>query len=651
VNGRPRAALWLSLLAVVALVLPFCVLGLHSGDSDTYYHLAAGRWMAETGRVLDHETFSFTVPGRPWTNYYWGFERLLFAAYEGGGLPGILVLRALLMLGTASLFVAWVHRRTAGALLETLAFSLLFVAIAVPRSLNVRPHLVSYLLMVVALFLLDAFQAGRRRAAGIGLVALCVVLANAHGVQYPVVLLMITIYAAGGLAPHLRRPAADVARDGHVRGWAALVVGCAAAFLVNPFGVRLLATPAIGANAEVMAQIAEMQPLPLTAPILPPLSLVGSATSLVQMAALAGLVLLPGWIRRRELLPAAFFILGLGLALHKQRFIVEFLLLAVPFVAAGVARLGAAASPFRRPIRAALVVLSAFIVLSAVASARGYARDGGLRLENNAALPVGPVDFFEREGLGGRLVCDPTVSGYVTWRLFPRVRVLADMRAPEPFGSQEMWLSRAVGGGLTQWDGDGRLPVDLVVASRGSALAASLQRDAQGAFVAVYADPWYVAFAHRRVLGGRALGLGTLAFMEQLEADPAAVEQTPPAGLRAEAERLVAVAPANTLAQRALLFMLLAEGRLPEVVARARELERSQPRQETYPFYRGLAAARLGDTAQAVEAFRLSLDRNPAFVAARPPLAEALLVLGRSHDALEVMEAHAWGRWAAPRSA
>src|SRR5574340_1340220 len=64
-------------------------------DPDTYWHVAAGRWMLEHGTVPAHDPFSHSIPQAPWTAHEWLSEIILAATYSAGGWPGIVVISAL----------------------------------------------------------------------------------------------------------------------------------------------------------------------------------------------------------------------------------------------------------------------------------------------------------------------------------------------------------------------------------------------------------------------------------------------------------------------------------------------------------------------------------------------------------------------------
>lgn len=138
--------------------------------------------------------------------------------------------------------------------------------------------------------------------------------------------------------------------------------------------------------------------------------------------------------------------------------------------------------------------------------------------------------------------------------------------------------------------------------------------------------------------------------MEELEAGRIAPSHGMPEDrrrpLREEAERLRDAWPHNNLAQRALLWLLLSEGRFAEAHTQAAALARELPRQGLYPFFDGLALRQLGQPEAAADAFRRAIDATPEFLLPYPHAADVLLTLGRNDEALDLMERFAFGRWA-----
>ena len=82
---------WPASAAVVALSAVFAFRKLD--DFDTWWHLAAGRWIAEHGVVPVTDTLSYTVRGHPWINLEWGFDLVVYLLFRAGG-PALLCLTA-----------------------------------------------------------------------------------------------------------------------------------------------------------------------------------------------------------------------------------------------------------------------------------------------------------------------------------------------------------------------------------------------------------------------------------------------------------------------------------------------------------------------------------------------------------------------------
>ena len=157
------------------------------------------------------------------------------------------------------------------------------------------------------------------------------------------------------------------------------------------------------------------------------------------------------------------------------------MLLAVPFIAAGVAEIRASGAGRARRIGRVLGVASAYLLLAIFVKVGGAWRGGGaFDMVDGEIHPVGPVRLMEEQGLQGNLFCNPTSAGYVTWVLHPsRVRVYMDMRTPIVFTAQEIWLYKAVGDTVSLDAFRRRYPVDFLLLDRRSALAESLRDGAE----------------------------------------------------------------------------------------------------------------------------------------------------------------------------
>jgi tetratricopeptide (TPR) repeat protein len=624
--------IWPALLLVNLLLLPFACEGFHFGDTDTFYHLASGRWMAQHGRILDHEAFSFTIEGTPWTNYYWLFQLLIYGAWSLAGLAGVIGLRAILILTTASVLILFLGACAKGERVASLAVSLLALTLFLSRALNVRPYLFSGLLLLLLLVRLERLRAGRGFFDPL-LVLICAAWANLHGVEYVIALATTAIYAAAGLWVHRHENPLAALRSRSAQRWLLAVVACLAGFLINPFGARLLATAAIGLDQEVLAHMSEMQRMDWLSLgyLTPDFELTSQAP--FNYLLLLGLALVPRWLRHRDLRALGLFALAVALAFERQRFRLEFGMLVATLVATEVGRLHEAADASLRWVRRGAAVLVVYLVAAVVVTTAAHFGRGFFAPLHPGYYPIGATRFLARHNLGGNLFCFPGYSGYVEWELFPAVRVFMDMRTPEPFGARWYWMSRALGRELPLETLERDWRVDLLLLERSHALARPLLAGAQPRWKPVYADTDFMVFAHERLLSGR----------EQLVLRwPSGTDALGPLEREAaqrEAERLIEDWPGNALAQETLMRLALAEGRAGWVRDQAALLDHSYPMNALFPYYEGVARRDLGDFDGAVGRLRASLARDPEQVRVATALVWTLLDRGQTRAAAAEAEA------------
>jgi hypothetical protein len=216
-------------LAVFAIVL-FAPAVL--GDGDTYWHIAAGRWMLDNQAVLRIDPFSYTFAGHPWQTHEWLAEIAMALAYVGAGWSGVVLLFAAAAALTAGLLAHHLSRRLGGlALIATLVLSLACVA----GSLLARPHL-------LALPLLEMWTAGliiareEGRTPSWKLLPLMVLWANLHS-SFLIGLVLILPFALEAMQEETHRRAAAL------QGWGVFAGLALLAAMISPHGISGLIFP------------------------------------------------------------------------------------------------------------------------------------------------------------------------------------------------------------------------------------------------------------------------------------------------------------------------------------------------------------------------------------------------------------------------
>jgi hypothetical protein len=241
-----RLSRWVTLVPSVSdlaflipiLVLFWCTTGVGwlLTDSDTGWHIRAGEWMLNNGRVPSADLFSFTKFGQPWFAWEWLSDVSMAAVHSHFGLGGI-VLVSLLALGATSLCI---YSNTVQECEHRLiAISLAGLAMAASTiHWLARPHLVTPLFAAVFCWVLNRVE---KRASHDRLLlllpALMVLWVNLHGGFFVGIILLIS-YAMGAAGEEL---AHGTRRSAWIRAQKYLLAAgaCGIASLVNPYGYRL----------------------------------------------------------------------------------------------------------------------------------------------------------------------------------------------------------------------------------------------------------------------------------------------------------------------------------------------------------------------------------------------------------------------------
>ncbi len=238
-RSKPMAGLggrdWAAPSPVQLMVLAFAVCAFAAAaftrqllwDGDTLWHLATGQWMLDHRQIVAADPFSFTVPGKPWTNLEWLSEVLMAPVYNAGGLSGLQLLFAL-ALG----ILTWILGGELARKLPpfTCAVTLFLALACTSQSWLARPHLLA--LPVLALWTVQLMKARERgRAPPLWLLPVMTVWANLHG-SFVLGLALVGPFAAEALYEAPRTDRFRVIRD-----WGLFGLGALVAALITPYGI------------------------------------------------------------------------------------------------------------------------------------------------------------------------------------------------------------------------------------------------------------------------------------------------------------------------------------------------------------------------------------------------------------------------------
>jgi hypothetical protein len=200
-------------------------------DGDTGWHIRTGQYILAHHSVPTHDLFSFSKAGAPWFAWEWLTDVIFAGLFGMGGLKAIVLFAGTIIAIYATVllrFTLWLGSNALVAAMTTLiavgASSMHFLA---------RPHLFTLLLLPVCLWLIEADFRKNTRWLWC-LIPITALWTNLHGgfLMFLACLALIVLgHAIEAWLGHPRWPA--------VRRYGALLAGCSAASLLNPYGTAL----------------------------------------------------------------------------------------------------------------------------------------------------------------------------------------------------------------------------------------------------------------------------------------------------------------------------------------------------------------------------------------------------------------------------
>jgi hypothetical protein len=417
------------------------------GDGDTGYHIRAGQYIIQTLSVPKTDVFSFHTPPLPWTAHEWLSEVIMAVVHDSAGLSGVVAFFAVLLACTITLLFKILRSYGAPTLLATAIA--LFVCCASQIHWLARPHVFSFLLMIIWHYLLESWQRGT--ANRLYLLPLTMLLwVNLHG-GFLGGFILLGAYTVGNLFHTLSRPLDG--RDLYRKRLYQLMLtaaACLLACLCNPSGYQILLFPfKLVSNRFLMDHVSEFLS-PNFHDFLP--------FKYLLLLLVALLALSKSRVEPTELVLVLIFT---NMALYSARYIPLFALIVAPTLvrqseqaqknisgkladffrrrADNIARLDARATGFLWPAAALIGV--------ALAIGSGHIHHGF----DPKVKAVDAVEFLMHEKIAGNMFNDDEFGDYLIYRGYPAYRVFFDGRS-DMYGTDKLQEYLKITGFESGWE-------------------------------------------------------------------------------------------------------------------------------------------------------------------------------------------------------
>ncbi|MBF0515963.1 MAG: hypothetical protein HQK97_02430 [Nitrospirae bacterium] len=587
----------------VAAFLIYVVFGLSTlpilnGDTDLWYHLNGGRYIAAHGEIANSSFFSFLEPARHFSNYYWLFQLLNYKIHLALGNTGLIALRAMLFcLISAALFGVF-RVRSEGITPFFVLMLTMYIMLLLPRSLLNRPHVFSYLFIAVFVYV---YEIRPQRAYILPVIALLWV--NLHGVEYPVMLLICGAYMAEVYVRRLRRKTAFT-KDELMR--LASGAACMGAIYLSPHGAALLSVPFTDTRyaSVYINELREMTAVEFLS-----FNVTEGGISYISIFNVMLVLTLSGLTsalsnNKLRMSHLGLLLGGAYLLTKGARFRSEFALLVMPVVGSALpidfnhAAVGGL-SKWLRNTAAAVILSVPFIFVH-------YTLNDSPVLARQ--LPHGVVSFLKHVKAmpgNGRVMNHPNSGGYLQWELYPRYKIAMDMEAPFLFSDFDFY-------NIHMSYQDETVFRKFAARYRPSYITVPRQYGAFKEIIAKFPEYQPVFFDDAEVLYSRQPDVVSLYSIKAVNPFAPEISAADNATVvMAELNKISSIDPNIDAVVRTIAQIKINEGKYDEAVQYAQRLINSSPDLPVGYYLRGDALIGKQEYAAALKSFKIAMGRTP----------------------------------------
>jgi len=406
-------------------------------DTDLWYHLNGGRYIMEHHALPTNSFFSFVVPSRKLIDYYWLFQVLVYNIHAFLGYYGLICFRDLLFIGLVFFVFRFFAKNLRG---ENRPYFLIcflssaYLLFLLSRYSMIRPHMVSYFFIALFLYVLEY-----KRKVAFLLPVFALLWVNIHGIEYPVMLLIVLAYLVEYAVGRVRSGVAMKKEE-----LSAIIPLVLILFTVycTPLGVRLLEVPFVstGFASHYIGELTKLGFSDLFSFHLSTLSLglpsVFSLVFLLSILAIIHVVLGPA----KRISHLILFFGGVLLLIKGRRLAYEYTLLVMPVLKDAVETFPSPFESARRFVPAKALFLCFLALIPLVSITKTFTNLPAFPASNNN-LPHGVSMFLQKLEVGGSILNHPNTGGYLQWALYPKYKIFMDMEAPFLFTDEDMYIA------------------------------------------------------------------------------------------------------------------------------------------------------------------------------------------------------------------
>jgi hypothetical protein len=396
-------------------------------DTDLWWHLKDGAYIASHHAVPTSDYLSFTFKGHAWTDHEWLSDLFLYGCYRLAGLWGTIVAFAVIICAAFALVYARMAQSGVNRMLALFVLSAAFVASA--STWGARPQMLTLLFLALYTLVLDRWIRTRERRLLAVFPLVMLLWANLHG-GWVLGLAVLVLTLAGEWLNRVTRHD-DALSSGELKALGITVVLTLLATLFNPAGIREVLYPLVWIFPTAYSNLLTEW---VSSDFHQPVTMVFEGMLLLLVGA---------FFVARPRLNWTHLILALAfthLALSQSRNVAVWSIVISPLLAiylqeafhvwkrpdTGAPRAAIMRPRTERALNVTLLVLALGLYLLETFH---FVNAQALRRSEAATYPAGAMRYMQTHALPPRTFTSYAWGGYLLWKGYPRYRDFIDGRA------------------------------------------------------------------------------------------------------------------------------------------------------------------------------------------------------------------------------
>lgn len=425
---------------IVFLICVFSVATHRLEDDDFFWHLSTGKFITENGFIPDKDVFGMATQGAEWIPFEWGSDLIFYNLHKIIGLNGIFIFTSVLFCILFLIYFRLLQKFKVNPAITIILF--FFLLIAFFDRLSPRPHIFTYLLLAILLYLLFTYRYFNREKYFNRLYYVPVLFlfwGNLHlgvitGLLFFLLFLISETFAFYYPKKFGNKDTSVISKS-HLKKLILILIASAGVLLINPHGIRTYTYAYNHSKMKMLEQIAEWLS-PFNGQIESTFVL-----TIYKILLFTGIIVLLYSYRKRDL---TFFLVCSVFAIYSLqaiRFIVDYEIVIIPLLAISLnyyllnrqsskvtVKLNKVfkGNVIKVSLIAVLLYLSKQFQTDSFYITLQYNREAGLGVSNRY-FPQGLYNFMLENKIKGTPYNNFDTGGYYKW-LFPDQKIFIDSR-------------------------------------------------------------------------------------------------------------------------------------------------------------------------------------------------------------------------------